>query len=52
MRSYFGGGTLLAAAADSSFSVSKSKLASAHYEDGTLNFYGIAGKTMCIIEKW
>ncbi len=39
-----GGGTRLAAAADSSFQVPKSGLSHSLFEDGTVNFHGIAGE--------
>ena len=41
-KRYFGGGTMLSGAVDSSFAVLKSKLQSDYYEDGTLNIHGIA----------
>lgn len=43
-KKYFGGGTLLAGAAETTFQVTKSNLSSDYYEDGTVNFHGIAGK--------
>lgn len=40
---YHGGGTLLAAAADSAFSRAKDTHPHEYLEDGTPNFYAIAG---------
>lgn len=41
-KRYYGGGTLLAGAADSSFLVAKSCQSPDHFEDGTINYHGIA----------
>lgn len=41
---YYGGGTLLAAAADSMFSKAKNANPHEYLEDGTPNFYALAGK--------
>lgn len=40
---YFGGGTLLSGAADIDFAVPRPMTSHEYYEDGTLNFHGIAG---------
>jgi hypothetical protein len=45
---YFGGGTLQSGAADRDFIVTQPKTSSKHYEDGTINFHGIAGKVALI----
>lgn len=41
-KRYFGGGTLSAGAADSSFFVPRNPLTAAHYEDGTPHIHGLA----------
>lgn len=41
-KKYFGGGTLLAGAADSSFMVPRPQLTAGHFEDGTANFHSLA----------
>jgi hypothetical protein len=49
---YFGGGTLLSGAADTSFMVAQPKTTSKHYEDGTINFHGIAGEKSLLAPFW
>jgi hypothetical protein len=44
---YFGGGTLLAAAADSAFTQRKHQHPHDYLEHGTPHFYGIAGMSHC-----
>jgi molybdenum cofactor sulfurtransferase len=45
-KRYFGGGTLLAGAADSVFLQPRDKTSPEHYEDGTPNFHAITGHTV------
>jgi hypothetical protein len=43
-KKYFGGGTIASAATDMDFSIPRPADTPEHFEDGTSNFYAIAGK--------